>query len=259
MNSLGSYVGNHSSSEAVVGSYNPNAWGLYDMHGNVAEWCLDWYQENVQDIENSALDPVGPPDGVTDGSCRVMRNACFCDKARYCRSARRTYRDPASTEGSFDAVGFRLSRTLSNVRNDACVLGAGQAGDGAVGLREGVLVVRRTKELMPFAWSSTNFTGNVLVKDTGFVTIDPASKASVRVVQVTGDGADVSQWTTEVAGTAKTLVSEQQGEGEVKWDGVKRGVWKAEFVIQKQGGEAYRETRILDLRNYGMGFAMLVF
>ena len=259
MNSLGSYVGNHSSSEVAVGSYNPNAWGLYDMHGNVAEWCLDWYQENVQDIENSALDPVGPPDGVTDGSCRVVRNGCFCDKARYCRSAGRTCRDPASTEGAFDVVGFRLSRTLSNVRNDACVLGAGQAGDGAVDLREGVLVVRRTKELMPFAWSSTNFTGNVLVKDTGFVTIDPASKASVRVVQVTGDGADVSQWTTEVAGTAKTLVSEQQGEGEVKWDGVKRGVWKAEFVIQKQGGEAYRETRILDLRNYGMGFAMLVF
>ena len=136
--------------------------------------------------------------------------------------------------------------------------GGGQGGAGAADLREGVLIVRRANELMPFAWSSTNFTGNALVKDTGFVAIDPQSVASVRVVQVTGAGDDVSQWTTEVAGTAKTLVAEKQGEGAVKWKHVQRGVWKAELIIVPPAGEAYRETRILDLRKY-VGQGMLFF
>ena len=144
------------------------------------------------------------------------------------------------------------SAALKNVRwvdADDC-FGGGRAGAGAADLREGVLVVRRANELMPFAWSSTNFTGNALVKNTGFVTIDPASLASVRVVQVTGEGDDVSQWTTEVAGTATTLVAEKQGEGRVRWKGIQPGVWKAELAIETNGSETYRETRILDLRKY---------
>ena len=136
--------------------------------------------------------------------------------------------------------------------------GGGQDSDCAVDLREGVLVVRRSNELMPFAWSSTNFTGNVLVKDTGFVAIDPESVASVRVVQVTGEDDDVSQWTTEVSGTAKTLVAEQQGEATIKWKRAKPGVWKAEFIISTGGSETHRETRILDLRNYS-GSGLLLF
>ncbi len=74
--------------------------------------------------------------------------------------------------------------------------------------------------------------------------------ASVRVVQVTGAGDDVSQWTTEVSDTEKTLVAEKQGEKTVKWKGIQPGVWKADFVITTGGDEAYRETRILDLRDY---------
>lgn len=128
--------------------------------------------------------------------------------------------------------------------------GRGQGGIGAVDLREGALVARRRSDLMPFAWSSTNFTGNALLKDTGFISIDPQSVASVRVVQVTGEGDDISQWTAEVAGTEKTLVSERQGESTVKWKGAKPGVWKAELVIKTDGSETYRETRILDLRKY---------
>ncbi len=73
---------------------------------------------------------------------------------------------------------------------------AGAGSGTAVDLRTNdVLVVRRTNELMPFAWSSTNFTGNALVKNTGFITIDPQSVVSVRVVRVTGVGDDLSQWT----------------------------------------------------------------
>ena len=81
----------------------------------------------------------------------------------------------------------------------------------------------------------------------------------MRVVQVTGAGDDVSQWTEEVAGTAKTLVAEKQGEGAVKWKGVQQGVWKAELVIETNGSEPYRETRILDLRKYsGQGLMLIL-
>ena len=153
------------------------------------------------------------------------------------------------------------SAAIRNVRwvDTDVRFGGGESGGCAVDLREGVLVVRRANELMPFAWSSTNFTGNALVNNTGFISIDPQSVASVRVVQVTGAGDDVSQWTTEVAGTETTLVAERQGEGTVKWRHVTPAVWKAELVIMPPAGEAYRETRILDLRKYiGQGLVLFV-
>ena len=153
------------------------------------------------------------------------------------------------------------SAALKNVRwvdTDDC-FGGGRVGGGAADLREGVLVVRRPSELMPFTWSSTNFTGVIEIGPGETQKIDPASVASVRVVQVTGEGDDLAQWATEVAGTAKTLVSEKHGEGSLKWKGVKAGVWKAELVIRTNGGETYRVTRILDLRKYsGQGLVLFV-
>ena len=154
---------------------------------------------------------------------------------------------------------FALLRNVRWVEQDWCSR-AGKGSGTAVDLRTNdVLVVRRTNELMPFAWTSTNFTGNALVKNTGFITIDPQSVVSVRVVRVTGVGDDLSQWTPEVEGTEKTLIAEKQGEGTVKWKGAKAGVWKAELVIKTNGSETYRETRILDLRKYiGQGLVLFV-
>ena len=137
--------------------------------------------------------------------------------------------------------------------------GGGQCSAGATDLREGVLAVRRPNDLMPFTWSSTNFTGVIEIGLGETRRIDPQSVASVRVVQVTGAGDDVSQWATEVEGTETTLVPKQQGEGTVEWRRVKPAVWKAELVIAPPAGEPYRETRILDLRNYaGPGLVLFV-
>ena len=86
---------------AIVGSYAPNAWGLYDMHGNVWEWCLDWYQ--------AALEGGDDPDGADSGSNRVVRGGRWKSPASYCRSAYRGSNDP-SNRGS--SLGFRLVRTL---------------------------------------------------------------------------------------------------------------------------------------------------
>ncbi len=97
---VGRYNGNGgaSSKHAVVGSYQPNAWGLYDMHGNVWEWCLDSYGSLGTD---SATDPVG----AASGDSRVLRGGGWFNGARNCRSAARDDRDPSDVGSDY---GFRL-------------------------------------------------------------------------------------------------------------------------------------------------------
>ena len=71
---------NNSSSHVVVGSYQANDWGLYDMHGNIVEWCLDWYGS----LGTSAVvDPKGPSSGAN----RVIRGGAYGSVASSCRSA----------------------------------------------------------------------------------------------------------------------------------------------------------------------------
>lgn len=89
---------------AKVGTYRPNAWGLYDMHGNVWEWCLDWY-------DMSYPGTVSDPRGASSGHNRVNRGGGFPDGALYCRSAER-YRYSATPDYRSLKHGFRAVRTL---------------------------------------------------------------------------------------------------------------------------------------------------
>lgn len=76
----------------TVGSYPANAFGLYDMHGNVSEWCQDWYDENYYS-ERVECDPVGPSTGwerVIRGSSWVMQ-ACFARAAKRGGSSKRDW------------------------------------------------------------------------------------------------------------------------------------------------------------------------
>ena len=82
-----------------VGEKRPNAWGLYDMHGNVWEWCADWYDSGYY-----AKSPGVDPKGSASGKSRVLRGGCYWDDPRRCRSASRNCFNPSSRGRNF---GFR--------------------------------------------------------------------------------------------------------------------------------------------------------
>ena len=85
----------------AVGKKEPNAWGLYDMVGNVGEWCDDWYDESYYD-RSPGVDPPGP----TQGKYRVIRGGGWCFAAAACRSA---HRDSSPADNATDLCGLRVA------------------------------------------------------------------------------------------------------------------------------------------------------
>jgi len=107
---LGDYAwfsDNASKTTHAVGQKRPNAWGLYDMHGNVAEWCHDVYDKTAYD-RHAEHNPRGP----AEGDERVLRGGSWRTSADACRASARASETPRFADACFgsDAYGFRCVR-----------------------------------------------------------------------------------------------------------------------------------------------------
>ncbi|WAC07900.1 MAG: formylglycine-generating enzyme family protein [Thermodesulfobacteriota bacterium] len=100
LDAVGWYCGNSDRRTHPVGQKKPNPWGIYDLHGNVLEWCQDWYGPYPPTTQT---DPTGP---IT-GSGRVIRGGSWFSNAKNCRSAARFHWSPNANS---DFIGFRLVR-----------------------------------------------------------------------------------------------------------------------------------------------------
>lgn len=88
---------------APVGKFKANRFGLYDMHGNVCEWCADWYAKDYY-----STSPQDDPQGPDLGTARVLRGGSWSDGSRKIQSA---YRRSSVAAGRLINHGFRLART----------------------------------------------------------------------------------------------------------------------------------------------------
>ena len=205
---LGRYSGNTTdgkggySQHTKVGSYQPNAWGLYDMHGNVLEWCLDWHGSLSEGV-----DPVG----AVSGSDRVRNGGSWFKGANYCASSCRGCNYPS--EG-YNDYGFRIVGNLSDLSKYA----AGDVADGewyntfcsgvsasvAIDSRAGIKPVLETL-VIPWdaSWVGGDTNATVVIADNG---VEVKRATGVGELVLTDTGRHELTYTTYIGNAAQKEV-----------------------------------------------------
>ncbi len=98
------YLSESAPHTAPVGRFAPNGFGLYDMAGNVFEWCWDWWNSDYY-----SSSPTTDPRGPATGSARVLRGGAWSNNGSYCRPAYRFWEEPGELRSD---IGFRLTRSI---------------------------------------------------------------------------------------------------------------------------------------------------
>ncbi|MFT6321399.1 MAG: sulfatase activating formylglycine-generating enzyme [Granulosicoccus sp.] len=106
---VGWYDGNSKSKTHPVGELESNELGIYDMSGNVLEWCSDWYDDYKNESQTD-------PQGAKTGSFRVLRGGSWSLNAQLCRVS---YRYNISPDFSYNLIGFRLAHSSSGASSQS--------------------------------------------------------------------------------------------------------------------------------------------